>query len=47
MQCKSSGKNHGNKKVYIIHTIAKNKSTNLRWKYKKNECVFKNTTHAP
>ena len=35
MQCKSGGKKHGDKKVLNIHSIAKTKCNNLRWKHNK------------
>jgi len=35
MTCKSDGKKHGNKKVYIIHSITKTKYKNLKRKHNK------------
>ena len=35
MQCKSRGKNPGNKKVERTYTIAKTKYGNLKWKHNK------------
>jgi hypothetical protein len=55
MQCKSGGKKHGNKKVLKIHSIAKTKCKNLRWKHNKKlrmktqqewTYVHKHNTHS-